>query len=64
MARRGLERLPLSPSIVVESTQLPEPCHHDPSDQLIIATARVRGIGLLTADSKILAYPNVPLAVR
>ena len=29
-----------------------------------MATARVRGIRLLTADSKILAYPNVPLVAR
>jgi len=64
LARPGLELLPLSPSIVVESTQLPEPCHRDPADQLIIATARMHGIRLLTADSKILNYPNVLLALR
>jgi PIN domain nuclease of toxin-antitoxin system len=64
LSRPGLELIPLTPSIVVESTQLPEPCHRDPADQLIMATARVSGIRLLTADSKILAYPNVPLVVR
>ena len=63
LSRPGFELLPLTPSIVVESTQLPEPCHRDPADQLIIATARVHGIRLLTADAKILAYPNVPLVV-
>jgi PIN domain nuclease of toxin-antitoxin system len=30
LSRPGLELLPLTPSIVIESTKLPEPCHRDP----------------------------------
>ena len=36
-----LELLPLTPTIRVDSTQLPEPFHRDPADQMIVATARV-----------------------
>ena len=63
LSRSGVELLPLTPAIMVESTQLPAPCHHDPSDQPIIATARVHDAPLLTADLGILAYTHVPLAV-
>lgn len=51
--------LPLTPKIAVESTQLPQPIHRDPGDQIIIATARVLSLPLLTNDSKILAYRDV-----
>jgi PIN domain nuclease of toxin-antitoxin system len=55
----GVQLLPLTPRIVVESTQLPGDFHRDPADQLIVATARVFNAPLITADSKILAYPHV-----
>jgi PIN domain nuclease of toxin-antitoxin system len=51
--------IPLIPSIAVESTQSPKPFHKDPGDQIIVATARILGIPLLTDDAKILAYPHV-----
>jgi PIN domain nuclease of toxin-antitoxin system len=57
----NLELLPLTPAVVVESTQLPEPFHRDPADQIIVATARLYKIPLLTEDSKILDYQHVPL---
>ncbi len=58
----GIELIGLTPEIVLESTQLPPPFHRDPADQLIVATARVLGIPLLTHDSRILRYAHVPLA--
>ena len=61
LVRPGLELLPLTPAIAVESTQLPEPFHRDPADQMIVATARFLRIPLLTEDSKILDYPHVQL---
>jgi len=48
--------LDLSPRITIESTQLPGSFHRDPADQLIVATARVLEIPLITADQKILDY--------
>jgi PIN domain nuclease of toxin-antitoxin system len=53
--------LPLTPEIVVDSTQLPGTFHKDPADQMIVATARVHGLPLMTMDNKILLYPFVPL---
>lgn len=55
----GIELVPITPRIAVESTQLPGDFHHDPADQLIVATARVLNCVLLTADQKIRHYPHV-----
>lgn len=55
----GMELVPISPRIAVESTQLPGEFHSDPADQIIVATARVLGCSLLTADHKIRRYPHV-----
>lgn len=53
--------LPLDIPVIVESTRLPGNFHKDPADQLIVASARVLDIPLLTADAKILKYPFVKL---
>ncbi len=53
--------LPLISRIAVESTQLPGQFHKDPFDQLIVATARVHDVPLVTADADILKYPHVKL---
>ena len=58
----GVSLLDLSPRICVESTQLPGTFHRDPADQIIVATARVFDVPLVTVDAKILAYPHVRLA--
>ncbi|HEU0054691.1 MAG TPA: type II toxin-antitoxin system VapC family toxin [Longimicrobium sp.] len=55
----GIELLPLSPTVAVAATTLPEGFHKDPADQIIVATARVLDCPLLTADEKILAYQHV-----
>ncbi|MBE0609762.1 MAG: type II toxin-antitoxin system VapC family toxin [Dehalococcoidia bacterium] len=55
----GVTLLGLTPEVVVESTRLPGPFHRDPADQMIVATARVLGIPLLTNDSRILAYRGI-----
>jgi PIN domain nuclease of toxin-antitoxin system len=62
LAYPEVELLQLTPRIVVESTQLPGEFHRDPADQMLVATARVYDIPLLTADSKLLDYPHVKIA--
>ena len=57
----NIQLLDLTPKIVVESTQLPSGFHKDPSDQMIVATARVLDIPLVTYDIKIRAYSHVKL---
>ncbi len=58
IAHPGVQLLDLTIPIIVESTNLAG-FHRDPGDQLIVATARIYQSPLLTADTKILAYPNV-----
>lgn len=58
----NLQLLPLTPAIAIASTQLPAPFHRDPADRIIVATARVHHIPLMTEDSRILTYPHVQLA--
>lgn len=60
----GIQLLDLTPRIVVESTQLPGIFHRDPADQIIVATARVHDVALLTADGKIRNYPHVDIATH
>jgi PIN domain nuclease of toxin-antitoxin system len=52
--------LPLTPEIAVASTQLQQPFHKDPADQIIVATARLLDCALATDDAQILAYPQPP----
>ncbi len=59
LAYPGVQLLNLTPRIAVESTQLPEIFHRDPADQLIVATARVYGVPLVTLDARIRAYRYV-----
>jgi PIN domain nuclease of toxin-antitoxin system len=59
LAYPGIRLLYLTPRIAIESTQLPGTFHRDPADQIIVATARVRGCSVLTADGKILGYPHI-----
>jgi len=57
----GIRLLELTPEIAIESTQLPQPFHKDPADQMIVATARIHGVPLVTCDTKIRTYPHVQL---
>ena len=47
----------LSPEIAVESTFL-SGFHRDPADQIIVATARILSMRLVTADRQILNYSD------
>ena len=48
--------LPLTSDIIIESTRLPDFPVNDPADELIVATARVHGLTLLTTDTKLKGY--------
>lgn len=54
--RAGLRVLPLSPEIAVASTRLPGDLHGDPSDRIIVATARHESAILVTRDRGLLSY--------
>ena len=55
----GVSLMPLTPEVAIESTRLPGNFHRDPSDQIIVATARVHACPLVTSDDKITGYPHV-----
>jgi len=51
--------IPVDAEIARAANSLPEPFHEDPADRLIVATARVRNLTLLTSDQEILRYTAV-----
>jgi len=59
LAYPGMRLIELTPQIAIESTKLPGSFHGDPADQIIVATARIHDVFLLTVDSKILKYEHV-----
>ena len=58
LAYPGVELIELTIPIIVASTKLVG-FHRDPADQIIVATSKVYDCPLITADSKIIAYPHV-----
>ena len=48
--------VPLTPDISVESINLPGKFHEDPADRMIVATARVEDLTIVTRDKNILNY--------
>lgn len=52
----NMQIIPISPEVAAESCHLPGRLHEDPADRLIVASARVHGLTLLTRDQKILNY--------
>lgn len=56
LADHGLQLLDLTPRILIDSTRLPGDMHRDPSDRLIVATARAHGLTLVTRDKALLTY--------
>jgi PIN domain nuclease of toxin-antitoxin system len=61
LAYPGIKLLDLTPAIVVDAHQLPGSFHRDPIDRLLVATARLGDLNLVTLDTKILDYPHVPV---
>jgi PIN domain nuclease of toxin-antitoxin system len=52
----GLELQNLTPEIAIFSTQLGDGFHADSADRFLVASALVLGVGLVTADERILAF--------
>jgi len=59
LSKPGINLLPISPRIAVASVYLPEPMHKDPSDRILVASARVERMTFVTADKKILHFAKV-----
>jgi PIN domain nuclease of toxin-antitoxin system len=50
----------ISPAVAAEVASFPHTFHRDPADRIIVATARVLGATLLTADQRIAKSQLVP----
>ena len=59
----GIRLLPLTPEIAIDSYQLPSYSAGEPADRIMIATARIESLILLTCDERILAYGKRQLVV-
>jgi PIN domain nuclease of toxin-antitoxin system len=58
MEHPAWQTIPVDAAAAVESVNLPGDFHNDPADRFIVATARLRGFALVTADSAILDYSS------
>jgi PIN domain nuclease of toxin-antitoxin system len=56
MTDGGIQILPLTPQISIESVNLPGEMHRDPADRILVATCRVHELTLLTHDKPLLQY--------
>ena len=52
----GLRLTTLPPSVAIESARLPGEIHRDPADRILIATARLSAMSIVTSDERILNY--------
>ncbi|HEY0478904.1 MAG TPA: type II toxin-antitoxin system VapC family toxin [Kofleriaceae bacterium] len=53
--RQGIQEIPLDGEIAIAAGELPA-VHGDPVDRMLVATALVRGIALMTADDTLLQW--------
>ncbi len=49
----------LTPDIAMEACNLPGSFHEDPADRIIVATARINNMTLISKDKKIIECPLV-----
>lgn len=57
--KNGWSVLPVDLETVEEAYSLPEAFHSDLADRVLVATARLNKLTLVTGDEKILDYPHV-----
>jgi PIN domain nuclease of toxin-antitoxin system len=58
LRQHGILEIPLDRQIAIASTRLPD-IHNDPFDRIIIATALLNGMSILSKDQIIPRYPEV-----
>lgn len=55
----GIEMLRVDADVSWESCHLPGNFHRDPADQIVVATARLHGLTVITRDERLLRYDGV-----
>jgi PIN domain nuclease of toxin-antitoxin system len=51
--------VPIGLPEIEEAYSLPPPFHSDPADRIIVGTARIENIPIVTGDKRIIDYPHV-----
>lgn len=60
----GIHLLSFTPAIAIETVALPTPMHKDPADRILVASARIERLRLVTLDGDILNFArdtNLPV---
>lgn len=52
----GLQLLPMTTDIAIEAALLSAPMHKDPTDRMIVASAQVEHLTLITCDKPMIAF--------
>ena len=52
----GVQLVPISPRIAIQSCRLPDVIHGDPADRLLVSTAHELNAVFVTCDEKLLKY--------
>ncbi len=53
------ETIPVTHEIALAAYELPGEFHRDPANRILVATAVVHNLTLMTADNRILEYPHL-----
>ena len=56
LSQPGVGITDLSVEVMIASNELPDSFHNDPADRMLVATAREKGLRIVTSDRAILAY--------
>jgi PIN domain nuclease of toxin-antitoxin system len=57
--KSGIRIFDLSSKVALDACSLPGVFHKDPADRIIVATARIHNVTLITKDRKMIDYPHV-----
>jgi PIN domain nuclease of toxin-antitoxin system len=60
LKQHRIHEIPVDRSIAIASTVLPD-VHNDPFDRIIIATARLNGMSIVSRDRLLRSYPEVEI---
>lgn len=60
----GIRTCPLSREVLLRSTRLVGALHNDPADRMLIATAQLLCVPLVTADRTIIAYAKAHTGIQ
>jgi len=58
LKHHGIHEIPVDRNVAIVSTALPD-IHNDPFDRIIVATAQISGLAIVSRDRLLRSYPEV-----